>query len=123
MTPWPLRDDYIHLALGEVSGAELLRRHSLGHLSEPQAARLIALLEANYFRQRMYASSTFFHEALTRPEACFAIGNGAKALLLVRQAVGEDFLPSFRGDLGLAVAGDGKTGAQLLDDVLAEHSA
>lgn len=118
---WPLRDAYIRVVLGQLDGYGLLREHGLGHLREPQAGRLVALLEAGYFRQRMYSSNAFFYEDLARREPHFTIANGARALLLTKQAAGEDFLPSFRRDLGMAVAADGKTGAQILDEMLAER--
>jgi hypothetical protein len=120
--PWPLRDAYIRRLLGEVTGPELLREHGLVGLSEDKSARLLTLLQAVYFRQRMYASHAFFYEDLGRAEPRFAIANAARALQLVQQAAGQDCMTALRGDLGLASAADGRNGAQILDEILVGHS-
>jgi hypothetical protein len=115
---WALRDAYIRVALGELTGPELLNEHGLAGLRQEQAGRLLNLLEAGFFRQRMYASNAFFYEDLARAEPHFAIANGVQALRLVERAVGQDYLPALRRNLAMASAADGRTGAEILDQIL-----
>ncbi len=116
---WSLRDDYIAVVLGQVDGPALLARHGLGHLNDGDAERLLALLEAQFHRQRMYASCTFFFEDLDRHEPRYAIANAVRALALTRYATGDDLSHGFRRDLGVAVsAKTGRTGADILDQIL-----
>jgi hypothetical protein len=64
----------------------------------------------------MYASCAFFFEDLNRDEPRYAIANAVRALMLTRQATGEDLSHSFRRDLGIAMSGEtGITGADLFD--------
>ncbi|MGH2521116.1 MAG: DUF3536 domain-containing protein [Anaerolineales bacterium] len=120
---WPLLENFIRVMLKQVSEAELLREHGLGSLPPAQAAELLALLRAEFYRQRMYVSSAFFYEDLDRPEPRYALANAARAIALVRQATESDLTPAFRRDLTQAVSNrTDKTGAQLLDEVVADYS-
>jgi hypothetical protein len=77
------------------------------------------MLLAQFHQQRMYVSCTFYFEDLARPEPRYGIANGLRAARLVAQATGEDHTVAFRGDLDLAVSNkDGRTGGQVLDEVL-----
>ncbi|RME33681.1 MAG: DUF3536 domain-containing protein, partial [Thermoflexia bacterium] len=119
LDPWPLRDRYIAVILGQMDGMALLSENGASHLTGDQARRLLWLLEAQFYRQRMYASCTFFFEDLDRHEPRYAIANAVRALALTRYATGEDLTPGFRRDLRLAVSGrTGRTGADLLDELL-----
>jgi len=119
MEPWPLRDDYIAVVLGQVDGPAFLAGHGLGHLSDEGSQRLLALLEAQFHRQRMYASCTFFFDDLDRHEPRYAIGNGVRALALTRHATGDDLSHGFRRDLGVAVSGkSGKRGTDIFDEIV-----
>jgi len=116
---WPLRDDYIAVVLGQVNGPAFLSGHGLGHLSDEGAERLLALLEAQFYRQRMYASCTFFFDDLDRHEPRYAIANSVRALALTRYATGEDLSHGFRRDLEVARSGrTGRTGAEIFDEIL-----
>jgi hypothetical protein len=117
--PWPLRDRYVAVVLGQMSGLAFLSGNGMGHLKSDEAQRLLWLLEAQVFRQRMYASCTFFFEDLSRLEPRYAIANGICALALTRYATGVNLTTSFRRDLRVAVSGyTGKTGAEILDELL-----
>ncbi len=119
LDPWPLRDDYIAVVLGQVGGLAFLSGNGLARLSSEEAQRLLALLEAQFHRQRMYASCTFFFDDLDRHEPCYAIANGIRAITLTRQATGDDLSNGFRRDLRVAVSGKtGRTGADVLDEIL-----
>ncbi len=117
--PWALRDDYVAVVLGRVSGQGLLAEHELSHLSTRDAQRLLWMLEAQFFRQRMYASCAFFFEDLDRLEPRYAIANAVRAMALTHYATRDDLCRGFRRDLKIAVSGrTGRTGADILDDVL-----
>ncbi|HET90042.1 MAG TPA: DUF3536 domain-containing protein [Chloroflexi bacterium] len=119
--PWGLRDDYIAVVLGQVDGAEFLSAHGLAHLADEESRRLLTLLEAQFYRQRMYASCTFFFEDLDRHEPHYAIANAVRALALTRYATGDDLSHGFRRDLTIAVSGTtDRTGADVLDTILVE---
>jgi len=116
---WSLRDGYNVVILGKVDGPTFLAEKGLTNLDLRQQDRLLALLEAQFHRQRMYASCTFFFDDLERLEPHYAIANGVRALALTRYATGEDLLHAFCRDLRVAVSErTGCTGADILDDIL-----
>ena len=124
LEPWPLRDSYIAVVLGQVDGHAFLSENGLGHLRRPERDRLLWLLESQFHRQRMYASCAFFFQELDRLEPRYAIANGVRALALNRRATGEDLAHSFRRDLGVAVSGEtGCTGADIFDEIIAQARA
>jgi len=119
LDPWPLRDDYIAVVLGQVDGPDFLTGNGLDHLGGADTRRLLWLLEAQFHRQRMYASCTFFFDDLERHEPRYAIANAARAIVLTRHATGQDLTAGFRRDLGVAVSGRSeRTGADLLNETL-----
>jgi hypothetical protein len=119
--PWPLREDYYGVYLGALTAQQFLRDRGLDQMTAPHTDRLLALLLAQFYRQRMYVSSSFFGDDLDRPEPRYAIANAVRAILLEAQATGADFTSALRRDLTLAVSNSsGKTGAQILDEVLAQ---
>jgi len=121
---WPLRDSYIAVILGQKNGPAFLSENGLGHLRQLEQERLLALLEAQFYRQRMYASCAFFFEDLDRREPRYAIANGIHALALTLQATGDDLSHSFRRDLGIAVSTrTGHTGAYIFDTTVTQAEA
>ncbi len=117
--PWPLRDRYISVILQEMDASRFLRENGLARLSTPDQERLSLLLQAQFYRQRMYASCTFFFADLDRHEPRYAIGHGIRAMALTRYATGDDLTSSFRRDLKGAVSGQtGRTGADIFDELL-----
>ena len=119
VSPWSLRDDYIAVVLGQMDGRTLLAEHGLGHLDDQESQRMLKLLEAQFYRQRMYASCTFFYEDLDRLEPRYAIANGVRALALTLYATGDDLSHGFRRDLRVAVSGkSGRTGADIFDEII-----
>lgn len=122
--PWVLRDNYIAVVLGQVDGPTFLGEQGLGHMPRIDQERLLWLLEAQYYRQRMYASCAFFFDDLDRLEPRYAIANGIRALALTLYATGEDLSRSFRRDLALAVSGrTGRNGADIFDTMVATATA
>jgi hypothetical protein len=115
--PWALRDAYIAVVLGQLDGPAFLAEHSLDGLLWLDQERLLWLLEAQFYRQRMYASCTFFFDDLDRHEPRYAIANGIRAMALIRYATGDDLTVGFRRDLGMAVSGrTGRTGADIFEE-------
>jgi hypothetical protein len=105
--------------LGQMDGPTFLAEKGLSDLDPRQQDRLLALLEAQFHRQRMYASCTFFFDDLERLEPRYAIANAVRALALTRYATGEDLLHAFCRDLRVAVSQrTGRTGADILDNIL-----
>lgn len=118
--PWSLRDRYIAVVLGKLDGETFLTGNGLGHLTSEEAQRLLWLLQAQFYRQRMYASCTFFFDDLDRHEPHYAIAYAVRALHLTRRATGDDLVRSFRRDLSVAVSGKtGRTAADMLDEITA----
>ncbi len=117
--PWPLRDRYIDVVLGKVSGERFLNGNGLGHLMSAETQRLLGLLEAQLYRQRMYTSCTFFFDDLDRYEPRYAIGNAIHAVALTRHATGDELSHSFRRDLSVARSlKSGLTGADIFDEIV-----
>jgi len=124
LDPWKLRNDYVRVTLGQADVEQLLRDHGLADSDPETAGRLGALLAAQYFRQRMYTAATFKYEDLSRPEPRYGIANGLRAALLCQEMTGADLVPDFRRDLAQAVSNrTGQTGAQLLDEAIAQAEA
>jgi len=119
LDPWTLRDAYIAVVLGQMDGPAFLTEQGLGHLRTEEAQRLLWLLKAQFYRQRMYASCAFFFDDLDRHEPRYAMANAIRALDLVRRATGEDLSHRFRRDLGVAVSGrTGRTGMEIFDELV-----
>jgi hypothetical protein len=117
--PWPLRDRYIDVVLGKVSGEAFLSGNGLGDLMSQETERLLHLLEAQFHRQRMYISCTFFFDDLDRYEPRYAIANAVRALALTRYATGSDLSHGFRRDLSVAVSKrTSLTGADIFDRIV-----
>ncbi len=120
LAPWSLRDEYVRVVLRQVGGAEFLSEYYLGHLSTQAQRSLLDLLEAQVHRQRMFVSCAFFFEDLERIEPRYAIASAVQAMALVSHATGDNLTRAFRRDLSIAVSpGTGRTGAQILDEIMA----
>jgi hypothetical protein len=122
--PWQLREGYVAVVLGQLSGPEYLVEAGLAALPSEESDRLLALLRAQFHRQQMYASCAFFFDDLGRHEPRYAIANAARAALLADQATGAGLVELLRHDLRPATSGStGRSGAEILDDVLPQHPA
>jgi len=118
--PWLLRDDYIDVKMGRLDEQAFLTAHGLEHLTSDAAQRLLLMLEAEFYRQRMFTSCAFFFEELTRFEPRYAIANAAKAIELVKNATGDDLSDGFRRDLAVVVSTRvGVTGTEIYDAIIA----
>lgn len=117
--PEQLLTEFIRVRLGQYSETQFLDAMKLGHLTASAAQAVLTLLWAQFYRQRMYTSASFYYEDLERLEARHAIADAVHAAILVRRATGLDLLPKLRDDLTLSLSQkSGRTGAQYLDDSL-----
>jgi len=117
--PWRLLRDYILVMLGEMEGRALLAQHAGGGLTRAEEARLLALLEAQRYRQAMYTSCAFFFEDLDRLEPRYTIASAARAIQLVRKATNISLEERFKRDLRLAVSWiTDRTGEDIYEDIL-----
>ncbi|GAB4478548.1 MAG: hypothetical protein Kow00124_23060 [Anaerolineae bacterium] len=126
--PITLRDAYIKVVLGHLSAPDLLRDQEVEIKREEDGPRLLKLIEAQYYRQRMYASCAFFFADLDDLATQYGIANAAYAIKLTRDATGIDLSADFRRDLRLARAVRRKTGqlftaAEIFDPLSEEFRA
>lgn len=121
VAPWRLRDDYIHVLLGQIPAEQFLADHDLAGLSAEAQAQVVNLLEAQVHRQRMFVSCAFFFEELERLEPRYAIASAVQAMALIYYTTGDDLTRSFRRDLSIAISElSGRTAADILDELLEE---
>lgn len=91
--PWELRDNYVHVMLGEQPIEDLLGSATKQRLSEHEQQRLHALLEAQRERQRMFTSCGWFFEDFDRIEPKNNVAYAAQAVHLTRVASNVDLSP------------------------------
>jgi alpha-amylase/alpha-mannosidase (GH57 family) len=120
--PWIAEEEYIWVRLGATTHDEFWARHGRGRQTSQR--RAFALLEAQYYRHVMFASCAWFFEDLDRIEPRNAIGYGLRALRGAERVHGVDQLTAYACDLrGARSAETGRTGADILSDVVARASA
>jgi hypothetical protein len=95
--------------LGKQPHEGFLEAHEI-RLSTNDASRLTKLVEAQYYRQAMYASCVYFFPMLGSYTTRYGIANAAYAIRLTREATGIDLGPQFKRDLAIAVGSDAQTG-------------
>jgi alpha-amylase/alpha-mannosidase (GH57 family) len=116
-----LRDEYIKVVLGSTPKEQYLQEEEVDASGE-DSERLLKLLEAQYYRQRMYASCTYFFGLLDSHTTRYGIANAAYAIKLVSEATGIDLSPNYRYDLSIATgqetdSGDPIRGDQMFDQI------
>jgi len=120
--PWALRNAYIHVILGEMSGEALLHEYAAKALTTDESRRLLTMLEAQRFRQAMYTSCGWFFEDLSRLEPRYVIANAARAVRLVEEATGISLEDGFRRDLAQAESWiTYENGADIYDQIIKAH--
>jgi hypothetical protein len=115
VSPIDLRDAYIDVVLGSAPRDGFLKAQGVGLTGEP-ASRLMKLVEAQYYRQCMYASCVYFFPMMGSYTTRYGIANAVYAIRLVREATGVDFGPQFRRDLAIAIGQDALTGERVQGD-------
>jgi alpha-amylase/alpha-mannosidase (GH57 family) len=78
--PWRARDDYVHVRLRSMSGAEFLERHARRRLPEHQRVVLWSLLEAQRHAMVMYTSCGWFFNDVAGIETVYVLRFAARVL-------------------------------------------
>lgn len=121
VNPYALRDAYINVILDKMAPADFIKSQDID-LPRQEANDLLKLVEAQFYRQRMYSSCTFFFEQLTALTTMYGIANAAYAIKLTAEVTGKSYDGEFRRDLSVATGtskdGSTVTGAELYDQIL-----
>jgi alpha-amylase/alpha-mannosidase (GH57 family) len=97
--PWQLRNQYIHVILGQRSVEELISEEAGARLPADVLARTHMLLESQRERQRMFTSCGWFFEDFDRIEPKNNVAYAAQAVRLMRMATGVDISGDAMNDL------------------------
>ena len=96
---WELRNQYIHVLLGEATVGALVSGRTEKTLTSDQLRRVHLMLEAQRERQRMFTSCGWFFEDFDRIEPKNNVAYAAQAVRLARLATGVDLEPMVVADL------------------------
>jgi hypothetical protein len=91
MEPWTLRDEYIHVMLGEKSLEQITDEAGSRGLSDDALWRIEMLLAGQYQRQRMYTSCGWFFDDFDRIEPRNNVAYAAQAAWLTSLACEVNF--------------------------------
>jgi alpha-amylase/alpha-mannosidase (GH57 family) len=97
--PWALRNDYIHVLLGQLPIEDLLYQHARRKLEQDQVVKLRLLLEAQRERQRIYTSCGWYFDDFSRLEPRNNIAYAAQAIRLTSMATGINLEQQLKADL------------------------
>jgi alpha-amylase/alpha-mannosidase (GH57 family) len=89
---WQLRNDYIHVFLGDLQLNELLQEYINKPLTETEIEKIGMLLAAQYERQRIFTSCGWFFDSFHRIEPQNNIAYAAQAVWLTEQVTGADLM-------------------------------
>jgi hypothetical protein len=120
--PARFRNAYIRVALGKISEEQFLNEQGVD-VKNSDRQRALILAEAQYYRQCMYASCTYFFADLDAHTTRYGLASAAYAIKLTADATGMDLSPDFRADLAVATGqrlADGTliTGGQIYDEIV-----
>lgn len=90
---WQLRNDYIHVFLGQIELEALLRKYINQPVTKTEIGKIGMLLAAQYERQRMFTSCGWFFDHFHRIEPQNNIAYAAQAVWLTKQVTGTDLQP------------------------------
>lgn len=117
-----LRDAYIDVILGKTPDKGFLKSQGVS-LTGSGGAQLLKLVEAQYYRQCMYASCVYFFPMLGSYSTRYGVANAVYAIRLVKEATGVDLGPQFRKELAIAVGQEAQTGARVTGSDLFDEVA
>lgn len=115
VNPLRLRDAYIKVVLGNTSREHFLQEEEID-VSADAAERLLKLVEAQYYRQMMFSSCTYFFPLLDSHTTRYGIANAAYSIRLIREATGVDLSANYRRDLSIASGQEIDTGNHICGD-------
>ncbi len=90
---WQLRNEYIHVFLGEMSLKNLLSQYLSETVTENEIRKIGLVLAAQYERQRMFTSCGWFFNHFHRIEPQNNIAYAAQSVWLTKQVTGIDLRP------------------------------
>ena len=99
INPWRLRNSYIHVMLGKQPVSDLIYQNAGRKLSEDAVQQVQLLLKAQWERQRIFTSCTWFFDDFSRIEPRNSIAYAAHAVHLTYLATGVDLADPVRDDL------------------------
>ena len=102
--PWPLRDAYITVLLGEISVEELISEHAKKPINKNEIGMITRMLESQYERLRMHSSDAWFFFDFASIEPLNGLKYAAHAVWLVRSVTGEDVSTDLLSELAKAVS-------------------
>ena len=102
--PWELRNQYIHVILGQIAVDELIAQAAGKRLLPNELESVRLLLEAQHERQRMFTSCGWYFDDFCRIEPRNNIAYAVQAVWLTRQATGVDLSPGAIKDLEQVVS-------------------
>jgi hypothetical protein len=102
--PWALRNDYIHVILGNIPVEDLISRAVGRRLAVEDYCKIRLLLEAQYERQHMYTSCGWYFDDFSRLEPKNNVAHAAQAVWLTRLASGIDLGPQTAADLSHVIS-------------------
>lgn len=97
--PWALRDNFIHVLLGECSPADLINAAAGRFLPQEIIRNIYLLLKAQRERQRMFTSCGWFFDDFGRIEPKNNVAYAAHAVWLAYLATGINLSPHVLDDL------------------------
>ena len=91
--PWILRNEYIHVMLGERTLPDLIHHLGKRRIDGEQTWKIRLLLEAQRERQRIFTSCGWYFDDFSRIEPKNNVAYAAQAVYLARLATGIDLAP------------------------------
>ncbi|HRE48950.1 MAG TPA: DUF3536 domain-containing protein [Aggregatilineales bacterium] len=121
--PLRLREEYIRVRLGEMTGTAFLAECAPG-LSSDEEARYLDLLKAWVYMSKAYTGNAFYKNEFDAPPVRYAIGTAIHAMAILHGGTGVDLSAGFRNDLApIRREGEGRDGTALYDAVYEEFFA
>ena len=112
VSPIGLRDAYIDVVLGKLPKEEFLNSQGV-MLGGESAAQVLKMVEAQYYRQCMYASCVYFFPSLGSWSTRYGVYNAVYTTRLMAESTGTDLGPEFKRDLAIAIGQEAQTGARI----------
>jgi alpha-amylase/alpha-mannosidase (GH57 family) len=103
--PWRLRNQYIHVMLGERTLPDLVHQLSKRRIDGEQMWKIRLLLEAQRERQRIFTSCGWYHDDFARIEPKNNVAYAAQAVHLTHMATGVDLGPQLTTMLKQVISG------------------
>jgi len=122
--PWAALGDYLALRSGATTRQDFFDRHVTRPLPHAEEAKLLSLLEAEYYRHLMFTSCGFFFDDLDRLEPRHNIACAARAIAILHEAHNFSLAEEFVDDLKSVRSEKTKvTGKEIFEGIMAVVAA